>query len=66
MHVTIGDWTVTDTFYVVDVANTNVVLGFQWLFSVGEHIVNYQVPEMKFKGSAGKQVVLTGMDTYPK
>ena len=50
----------------VNVPGTNVVSGFQWLFSIGEHSMNYQVPEMKFKGSDGKQFVLTGMNTYPK
>ena len=44
LQVTIGDYTITDTFYVVDVVETNVVFGFQWLFSIGEHTVNYQVP----------------------
>ena len=39
---------------------------FQWLFSIGEHSMNYQVLKMKFKGSDGRQVVLTGVNTYPK
>ena len=51
LQVTIGDYTITDTFYVVDVVETNVVFGFQWLFSIGEHSMNtYQVLEMKLKG----------------
>ena len=41
MQVTIGDYTVTDAFYVVNVDDTNVVFGFQLLFSIGEYYVKY-------------------------
>ena len=41
LQVTIGNYTLVDSFYVVDVADTNVVLGVQWLYSIGEHSVNY-------------------------
>ena len=39
LQVTLGNHTITDNFYVV-----NVVLGVQWLYYLGEHTVNYQVP----------------------
>ena len=63
--VTIGDYRVIDNFYVVNVANTNILLGFQWLFSIGEHFVNYKIQKMRFNNCNGKQVVLKGMNTYP-
>ena len=49
LQVTIGNNTITSNFYVVNVADKNVVLGVQWLYSLGENIVNYQVPKMRFK-----------------
>ena len=33
--------------------------------SIGEHSVNYQVSEMKFKNYDGNKIVLKGMNTYP-
>ena len=53
LQVTIGNYTFVDIFYVVDVADTNVVLGVQWMYSTGEYLVNYQIPEMKFQDSTG-------------
>ena len=35
LQVTIGNNILTDNFYVVNVADANVVLGFQWLYSLG-------------------------------
>ena len=66
MQVTIGNYTVTNCVYVVDVADTNVVLRLQWLYSVGNHTIDYQDPKMRFKYSDGKEVVLRGVNTYPK
>ena len=51
LQVTLGNHTITDNFYVVNVVDTNVVLGVQWLYCLGEHIMNYQVPEIRFKNS---------------
>ena len=66
MHVTIGNYTFVDSFYVVGVSDTNVVLGVQWLYSIGEHSVNYQIPEMKSQDSTGVLRVVRGHHTYPK
>ena len=65
LEVTIGNHTITDKFYVVNVDDTNVVLGVQWLYSLGEHTLNYQVPERWFENSEGKPILLRGMHTYP-
>ena len=46
-------------------ADTNVVLGVQWIYSLGEHTVNHQVPEIRFKNLEGKPILLRGMHTYP-
>ena len=65
LQVTIGNHTITDNFYVVNVADTNVVLGVQWLYSLGEHTLNFQFLEMRFKYLEGKPIFLRGMHTYP-
>ena len=49
----------------MNVADTNVVLGVQWLYCLREHTVNYQVPEIRFKNSEGKPILLRGMHPYP-
>ena len=48
LQVTLGNHFIIDNFYVVNVADTNVVLGVQWLHYLGEHIVNYQLLEIRF------------------
>ena len=63
MQVTIENYTVTNSFYVVD---TNVVLGVKWLYSIGNHTIYYQFFEMIFKDADGKEVVLRGVNTHPK
>ena len=35
LQVTIGNYTCLDSFYVVDVVDTNVVLELKWFFSLG-------------------------------
>ena len=56
----------TDIFYVVNVDDTNMVLGVQWLYSIGEHYMNYKVPEIRFQYPNGKLVLLKGIKTYHK
>ena len=53
LQVTIGNDTINDNCYVVNVADTNVVLGVQWFYSLGEHKMNYQFFEMRFKNLKG-------------
>ena len=65
LQVTIGNYTITDNFYVVNVADINVVLGVQWFYYLGEHTVNYQFHEIRFKNSEGNPILLRGMHTYP-
>ena len=44
LQVTVDNYTFVDGFYVVDVADNNVVLGVQWLYYIGDHTLNYQIP----------------------
>lgn len=35
LTITMGNYSMTDHFFVVDVPDTNVVMGVQWLYSLG-------------------------------
>jgi hypothetical protein len=63
LEVKLGNYTLTDTFYVVELSDTDVVLGVQWLYSLGEIGFNYQTLTMSFKDASGSRVVLRGMST---
>ena len=65
LQVTVGNYTFVDSFYVADVADTNVVLGVQWLYSIVEDTVKYQIPKMKFQDLKGVLRVVRGKHTYP-
>ena len=66
LKVTIGNYHFIDSFNMVDVSDTNVVVGVKWLYSIGYHSVNYQILEMKFQDLTGVLRVVRGKHTYPK
>jgi hypothetical protein len=59
----LGNYTLIDDFYVVDLANTHVVLGVQWLYSLGDIRMSYQDMRMEFQDKGGQRVILRGMST---
>jgi hypothetical protein len=63
LEVKLGNYIMRGTFYVVDLADTDVVLGIQWLITMGKITTNYQTLEMGFIDSDRKRVVLRGMST---
>jgi hypothetical protein len=63
LEMNLGNYTVRDTFYVVDLLDTDVVLGFQWMITLGKITTNYQTLEMGLRDQDGKKVVLRGMST---
>jgi hypothetical protein len=63
LEVKLGNYTLTDTFYVVDLSDTDAVLGVQWLYSLGEIGFNYHTLTMSFRDTSGSRVVLRGMST---
>jgi hypothetical protein len=65
LEVKLGNYTMRDTFYVVDLVDTDVVLGIQWLITLGNISTNYQTLEMGFRDSEGKNIVLRGMSIGP-
>ena len=56
-----GKYTVTNDFYVVELQDSNIILGVQCLVSLGNYFVYYQAMEMKFKAANGRKGVLRGM-----
>jgi hypothetical protein len=63
LEMKLGNYTVRDKFYVVDLSDTDVVLGVQWMITLGKITTNYQTLEMGFRDQDGKKVVLRGMST---
>jgi hypothetical protein len=63
LEIKLGNYTVRDTFYVVDLFDTDVVLGVQWMITLGKITTNYQTLEMRFRDNDGRMVVLRGMLT---
>jgi hypothetical protein len=61
LEIKLGNYTVRDKFYVVDLSDTDVVLGVQWMITLGKITTNYQTLEMGFRDHDGKKVVLRGM-----
>jgi len=57
----LGNHTMTDDFYVVEIEDTNIILGAQWLISLGKHFVNYQSMDLEFRVENGRKVVFRGM-----
>jgi hypothetical protein len=65
LTITMGNYSMTNDFFMVDVLDTNVVLGIQWLYSIGRYTTNQRTMEMEFTGPDGKKVVLRAMHQYP-
>jgi hypothetical protein len=60
LDVALGNYTVTDDFYVVELPDTNIILGVQWLVSLGKHYVDYQAMELEFRASRWEEGGLEG------
>jgi hypothetical protein len=61
MSLTLGRYTLTQDFYVVDIPDTNIILGVQWLSTLGPITTNYKTMEISFNTEEGKRVTLKGM-----
>jgi hypothetical protein len=60
LEIKLGNYTMRDTFYVVDLSDTYMVLGVQWMIALEKITTNYQTLEMGFRDSDGNRVVLRG------
>jgi hypothetical protein len=61
LNLTLGRHDLAQEFYVMDLPDTNVILGVQWLSTLGPITTNYKTMEMSFNGENGKRVTLKGM-----
>ena len=59
----LGNFTLNDDFYVVDLEEPNVVLGVQWLYSLKNFEMNCQEMRMEFIDTRGQRVILRGMSS---
>jgi hypothetical protein len=48
MILNLGKYTLTQDFYVVDIPDTNIILGVQWLSTLVPITTNYKTMEMSF------------------
>jgi hypothetical protein len=58
LTITMGNYSMTDDLFLVDIPDTNVVLGVQWIYSIGRYTTDQRTMEMDFIGPDGKKVVL--------
>jgi hypothetical protein len=61
MSLTLGRYNLTQDLYVMDLPDKNVILGVQWLSTLGSITTNYKTMEMSFNFDEGKRVTLKGM-----
>jgi hypothetical protein len=55
----------TQDVYVMDLLDTNIILGVQWLSTLGPITTNYKTMEMSFIEEGGRKVVLRGIIGNP-
>jgi hypothetical protein len=61
LTITMGNYSMIDNLFVVDIPDTNVVLGVQCLYSIGRYTTDQRTMEMEFTGLDGKKLVLQAM-----
>ena len=64
--ITMATYTLTDHFFVVDIPDTNVILGVQWLITLGKVTTYWETLKMEWiDKKSGKHKMIKGMHTYP-
>jgi hypothetical protein len=67
MKITLGKHDLAQYFFVMDLPDTNNILGAQWLSTLGPITTNYKNMEMSFTEETWNKVVLRGMmDNTPR
>jgi hypothetical protein len=61
MKLTLGRHDLSQYLYLMDLLDTNIILGVQWLSTLGPIFTNYKTMEMSFNEESGKNVILRGM-----
>eukprot|EP00253_Pinus_taeda_P009289 PITA_09289 len=66
ISVMMGTYTLIDHFFVVDIPNTNMMLGVQWLITLGKVTTNWKTLEMEWDDEkTGRHEKIQGQHTYP-
>ena len=64
--VTMGTYTLVYHFFVVDISDTNVILGVQWLITLGKVTTDWEALQMEWVDKkSGEPQMIKGMHTYP-
>jgi len=61
MSLTLGRYNLKNGLYVMNLLDTNAILGVHWLSTLGPITTNYKSMEMSFNSGEGKRVTLKGM-----
>eukprot|EP00253_Pinus_taeda_P004559 PITA_04559 len=66
LSVTMGTYTLTDHFFVVDIPDTNMILGVQWLITLGKVTIDWKTLEMEWDDEKTRRhEKIRGQHTYP-
>jgi len=63
LDMTLGNYILTNDFYMGELEKSNVVLGVKWLYSLKDFKLNYQEMRMEFIDTRGQRVILRGMSS---
>ena len=64
--VTMGSYKLVDHFFVVDIPDTNAILGVQWLIKLGKVTTDWEALQMDWvEKNSGETQMIKGMHTYP-
>jgi hypothetical protein len=61
MSLTLGRYNLTQYLYVMDLLDTNIILGVQWISTFSPITTNYKTMDMSINFEEGKTVTLKGM-----
>ena len=61
MRLSLGRHELVQDVYVMDLPDTNIILGVQWLSTLRPITTNYNTMEMSFTEEGGQKIVLRGM-----
>eukprot|EP00253_Pinus_taeda_P026401 PITA_26401 len=65
LSMTMGTYTLTDHFFVVNIPDTNIVLGVQWLITLGKVTRDWKALEMEWDDEkTGRHEKIRGQHTY--
>ena len=65
LSVTMGTYTLTDHFFVLDIPDTNIILGVQWLITLGKVTTDWKTLEMEWDDEkTGRHEKIWGQHTY--